>query len=64
MELRVGTQDMVENTQMGIAQLLRCLNEVAQSGEISSELGDWDVDANVHAYPPFDNLRGEATVKL
>jgi hypothetical protein len=49
---------------MAISRLLRCPKEVAQPHEISSEVDDRDVDADVHGYPPFDDLRGEAPVQL
>src|SRR5262249_42000936 len=48
MELRISAQDVVEEADVGIPQILRGLDKVAQSYEISSKFGERDSDADVH----------------
>jgi len=48
MKLRISAQDVVEEANVGISQILRGLDKVAQPYEISPKLGERDGDADVH----------------
>jgi hypothetical protein len=48
MELGISAQDVVEEADMGIPQVLRGLDKVAQPYEISSKFGERDSDADMH----------------
>jgi hypothetical protein len=49
MKLRISTEDMVEEADMGLPQVLHSLDKVAQPHEISSKFGERDSNADVHA---------------
>jgi hypothetical protein len=49
----VSAEHMVQDTDIGIPQILRRLGEVADGGEIDADLGGGEGNSDLHGQPSF-----------